>query len=245
MHSRLSQTSVIGSFDTRRKLGAWRTVSSAPAPKTIVDRFAIVPILACVFALIIDPLSIFFTDLQALERGVVAAEARPGPRFFWPAMAAISILLTVQNRSRLTLPPHLIWLFAYLAFAGASVLWAFSPDHSFIRYLQQTMIVTSIILPAMLASRTVDMTRALYLCFASSVILSLFWVLGGSATIVNYGSQLINIGYQGYFNGKNYLGECAVVAFLLSFHEIRHRGWRRAFGTIVALISILLVFLSD
>ena len=32
--------------------------------------------------------------------------------------------------------------------------------------LQQVMIVTSIVLPAMLAARTVDMMRGLFLCFA-------------------------------------------------------------------------------
>ena len=53
------------------------------------------------------------------------------------------------------------------------------------------------------------------------------------------------IGYQGYFDGKNYLGECAAVAFLLSVHEILQRGWRRALGVIVAVIAILLVFLSN
>ena len=44
----------------------------------------------------------------------------PENRIFWPAMAAISVVLVVQNRSRFTLPPHMICLLAYLAFAGAS-----------------------------------------------------------------------------------------------------------------------------
>src|SRR5215469_8209165 len=92
----------------------------------IIDIRAIVPILACVFALIVSPLVIFAThsDFQALE-------ARPENRIFWPAMVAISVILAVQNRSqltRVTWPPHIICLFAYLAFAGASVLWAFSPE---------------------------------------------------------------------------------------------------------------------
>ena len=245
IHRGLSETSLIRSYNTRRSWGASRTALSGPTPKAIIDKFAIVPISACVFALIVDPLLIFFTDFQTLHRAVEAAEARPGPRFFWPAIAVISVLLAVQNRSRLTLPPLIICLLAYLTFAGASVLWAFSPEHSSVRYLQQTMIVTSIVLPVLLAARTVDMMRALFLCFAFSLILNLLCVFGGSATVVSYGSQLVNIGYQGYFNGKNYLGECAAVAFLLSIHEMLHRGWRRAFGAVVALIAILLVFLSD
>ncbi len=61
---------------------------------------------------------------------------RPENRIFWPAMAAISLVLAVRNRPprRLTLPPHIICLLAYLAFAGASVLWAFRPELSFIRF---------------------------------------------------------------------------------------------------------------
>jgi exopolysaccharide production protein ExoQ len=208
-----------------------------------IDTCAIVPLLACVFALIVSPLVIFAThsSFQALE-------ARPENRIFWPAMAAISVVLTVQNGSqlgRVTWPPHIICLFAYLAFAGASVLWAFSPERSLIRFVQQVMIVTSIVLPAMLAARTADMLRGLFLCFAFAVILNTLFVFQGSVTIANYGPKLVDIGYQGYFLGKNYLGECAVIALLLSLHETLYRGLRRALGIIVVVISILLVFLSE
>jgi exopolysaccharide production protein ExoQ len=156
--------------------------------------------------------------------------------------------LVMQNRSRLgrrNWPPHIICLFAYLAFAGASVLWAFSPQSSFVRFDQEVMIVASIILPAMLAAQTADMMRALFLCFAFALILNACFVLAGSSTIVIYGSAMVNIGYQGYFAGKNYLGECAAVAFLLSIHEMLSPGRRRALGIIVFVIAIVLVFLSD
>jgi O-antigen ligase len=199
--------------------------------------------LAAVFALIFAPLLLFatFPDPQTLD-------ARPENRVFWPAMAAIAVVLVVQNRSRLgrpTFPPNIICLFAYLAFAGASVLWAFSPERSGVRFVQQVMIVTSIVLPAMLVARTTDMMRGLFFCFAFSLILNAFFVFGGSVTVVRYGARLVNIGYQGYYNGKNYLGECAAIAFLLSLHEMLYRGWRRALGIIVIGIAILLVYLSD
>ena len=220
-----------------RKLHRLR--SSTP----MIDTCAIVPILVCVFALIVSPLVIFAThsDFQALE-------ARPENRIFWPAMAAISVVLAVQNRSqlgRVTWPPHIVCLFAYLAFAGASVLWAFSPERSLIRFVQQVMIVTSIVLPAMLAARTTDMLRGLFLCFAFALILNTLFVLEGSVTIASYRSKLVDIGYQGYFLGKNYLGECAVIALLLSLHEMLYRGWRRALGIIAVVIAILLVFGSE
>jgi exopolysaccharide production protein ExoQ len=213
----------------------------------MIDKCTIVPISSCVFALIVSPLLIFVTSpsLQTLQS---IMEARPENRIFWPAMAAISVVLAVQNRSRLgrlTLPPHIICLLAYLAFAGASVLWAFRPEISFIRFVQQVMIVTSIVLPAMLAARTVDMIRGLFLCFAFASILNVFFVLGGSATIARYGSIVVNIGSPGYFPGKNYLGECAAIAFLLSLREMLYPGLRRALGIIVVVIATLLVFLSN
>jgi exopolysaccharide production protein ExoQ len=210
----------------------------------MLDKCAIVPILGCVFALMVSPLLGFFTpgSFQAIQ----TAAPRLENRIFWPAMTAISILLAVQNSSRrtkLTRPPHIICLLAYLAFAGASVLWAFSPAISLVRFVQQAMIVTSIVLPAMWATREADMMRGLFLCFTFAVILNGFFVLDGSVDTVN--CSIASFCYQGYFEGKNYLGECAAVACLLSLHEIVYRGWRRALGIIVLASAIVLIFLSD
>jgi hypothetical protein len=79
-------------------------------------------------------------------------------------------LFAMRNLSRLTLPPHIICLFGYLAFAGASVLWAFKPEMSLILFSQQAMIVTSIVIPALLAARTADMMWGVFLCFAFALI---------------------------------------------------------------------------
>ena len=214
----------------------------------IIDKYTMIPILACIFALIVFPI-LSFVNSPGQQIVLSGVDARPEPRVFWPAMVALSFLLAVQNRSRiskLTLPLHIICLLAYLAFAGASVLWAFSPQSSFIRFVQQLMIVTSIVLPTMLAGRTADMMRGVFLCFACALILNVLFILGGSVTIARYGSELVDIGYQGYFLGKNYLGECAAVAFLLSIHEVRCHGWgRRALGFVVFVFAVVLIFLSD
>jgi exopolysaccharide production protein ExoQ len=171
-------------------------------------------------------------------------ESRPEHKIFWPIMAAISVILVVRNRAllgRLAWPPHIFCLLAYLAFAGASVSWAFSPDLSFIRFAQQVMIVTSIILPAMLATRTTDMMRGLFLCFAFASILNVFFVFGRPPLDFKYATW----GYTGYFSGKNYLGEFAAVALLLSLHEVLYRGRRRVMGIIAAFIAAPLLFLSN
>jgi len=133
----------------------------------------------------------------------------------------------------------------YLALAGASVMWAFKPELALIRFVQQLMIVTSIVLPAMLASPTADMMRGLFLCFAAASFLNVFFVLGGSPVIATYGTMNVNIGYAGYFPGKNYLGECAAAALLLSLHEMLYPGLRRVLGTILLVTAAWLLFVSD
>jgi exopolysaccharide production protein ExoQ len=211
-----------------------------------IDTCAIVALTALAFALIVDPILLYCTT-----GGVRQPEAlvpRMEPRIFWPAMAIISILLAVKNRARFSnsvWPPHIICLFIYIALAGASVLWAFSPDRSFVRYTQQLMIVTSIVLPVMLTARTVDVTRGVYICFALALILNLLFVLGGNVTLVQYGAAKVDIGYQGYFDGKNYLGECSAPTLLLAFNEIRYRGARRLFGLMIAVLAVILIYLSD
>jgi O-antigen ligase len=111
--------------------------------------------------------------------------------------------------------------------------------------VQEVMVVTSIVLPAMLAVRTADMMRGLFLCFAFASILNVFFVLNGLPEIITYGLMEVEIGYPGYFHGKNYLGECAGIAFLLSLHEMLYPGLRRALGIVVVVIATLLLFWAD
>src|SRR5207302_1506664 len=100
-------------------------------------------------------------------------------------------------------------------------------------------------LPAMLAVPTADMMRGLFLCFAFASILNVFFVLGGRPQIATYGLMEVEIGYPGYFEGKNYLGECEGIAFLLSLHEMLYPGLRRALGIVVVVIATLLLFWAD
>lgn len=204
----------------------------------IFDRFSILPILAFVFAAIVAPLMIVGcnpTDSACL------LEPRPENKVFWPLLAAISTILVVRNVSRLTFPPHIVFLFAYLAFAGASVLWAFKPELAFIRFAQQVMVVTSVVLPALLAARATDLMRGLFLCFAIAALLNLVFVVERPPIDFKFATW----GYPGYFSGKNYLGQFAAVALLLSLYEALNRGPRRAFGIIVAAISVALLILSN
>jgi len=216
-------------------------VSSAP----LFDKYVMVPIVACVFVEIVSPLLTYIAtgplaglSHDAMIQSVMAP--RPENKIFWPILAAISIILVVRDWSRLTFPRHIICLFAYLAFAGVSILWAFKPEISLTRFILQVMLVPSVVLTAMLASRTADMMRGVFLCFSFALILNLFFVLNQAPFILD---NMI-IGYSGYFTFKGSLGECSAIAFLLSLHEMLYRGWRRAFGIIVIGIATYLMIAS-
>jgi O-antigen ligase len=171
-------------------------------------------------------------------------ETRNENKIFWPAMAAISFAIIIRSFARgdrAKWSPHIVCLLLYLAFAGMSVLWAFSPELSFVRFAQQVMIVSSIVPFALFGLRTIDMLRGLFLCFGLACLLNVFFVAGGFQTIADN----VSIGYSGYFMGKNYLGECAAIALLLSLNEIRFPGLRRTLGFTVAILAVLLIFFSN
>ena len=209
----------------------------------IVDGPAFVAILACGFSLVLSPLFI-----QLMPGDFHALDARPENRIFWPIMTVLTVTLTVMHGHRLrkfTWPPHIILLLAYAALAGVSVLWAFSPERSFVRFIQQAMIISSIVLSSLLSERGTDLMHGLFLLFALSLLLNLAFVMGGSVTIAQYSTGLVNLGYEGYFEGKNYLGECAALGILLALHEMGRTGMRRVVGWMVGLLAVSLVYLSD
>jgi exopolysaccharide production protein ExoQ len=208
----------------------------ARSSNPFTDTCAILLIFACTYAAVIGPLINFFFYFN--QNNVLAEPGVPN-RIFWPVTAVISVVLAVRNRSRfggLVLPPHIICFLAYLVFAGASVLWAFRPEVSFTRFAQQVMVLTSIVLPGMLAVRTADIMRGVFLCFAFGAILNFFFVFQNPPSAD---------GYPGYFLGKNYLGEFSAIVLLLSLHEVLYPGFRRVLGSVVVIIATLLLLWSN
>jgi exopolysaccharide production protein ExoQ len=202
----------------------------------MIDKWSFLPILAVVYASIVMPLIAFVysppATMQSMLQSVV--EGQQVNRIFWPAMAASSVVLVMRNRSRIgkrILPPHITCFLAFFAFAGASALWAFKPELSFIRFTQQAMFLTSIILPTMLAPRTADVMRGLFLCLVIGLILNV--LLGGHPR------------EGGYFLDKNALGKFAAIAFLLALHEVLYRGLRQALGMIVVVIAGIVLYLTN
>jgi O-antigen ligase len=168
-------------------------------------------------------------------------EARPENKIVWPVLAATSLFIACQNHRRLRWPPHILWLGAYLLFAGASVLWAYSPWLSFIRYSQQVMVITAIVLPAVLAARSTDMMRALFFCFAVAIVINAFFLLGRPPIDEKFATW----GHTGYFSGKNYLGQCAAMTVLLASHEMLSPGKRRMIGIVIGIIALGLLLASN
>ncbi len=210
------------------------------------DVCALIPVLAFAYSSLIQPLIYFSFPPSAGLQGLL--ESRIENRVFWPVLAAVAIVVAMQRLARgdrLALPPNIIALCAYFGLAGASIGWAFKPEFAFVRFLQEAMVLTAVVLPALLSNPNANIMRGVFLCFAVGVILNILLLPGGYATYALYGNTLVDIGYQGYFSGKNLLGEFAAIAFLLSVHELLYPGTRRALGIVVAVAAIVLIFFSS
>ena len=202
----------------------------------VMDRSTITPFLACLFATVIAPLMMYITD-------DVTGITQTLNRFLWPALAAIAVVVGLQNHLRLRRvhwSPHVLLLFAYLSLAGASVLWAFNPELSLIRFARQALIVVAIVFPAFLAYQRPDLLRGAFLCFALGTLLNTVVIFQNTTEQVMFYN-----GYPGYFYGKNYLGQFTAIALILAFHEVFHPGLRRAFGLATALVAALLLYWSN
>lgn len=214
---------------------------------TAFDKFIIIPLLACAFIEIILPI-LTRIDTGPLVGGAwtpfqeeIMKAPRLEHRIFWPAMALISVFWAIRYCNRLYFSPHIIWLYLYLAFAGLSIIWSIKPDVSTIRFTQQAMIITSIVIPTLLANRHADLIRGLFIVFAITLFIALLYVLNQEPLILE-GNRIC---YYGQFTFKGELGETAAFAFVLSAYEILHKGWRRIFGIAVAALAIYLLILSD
>jgi len=211
-----------------------------------VDKCSLVALSAFAYTLIIAPLLSYGTNTASLGSSAASQiqhimTPRLENKLVWPMLAGITVVLVLRNRSRVTLPPHIVSLFAYLALAGASVLWAFKPELSLQRFVLLLLIVVSIVFPVTLAARTTDLIRGMFICFAFALIVNVFFILNQTPIIID---KIVK-GYPGYFAFKGILGECAAVAFLLSLHEMLYSGRRLALGISVAVVAICVMILSQ
>jgi O-antigen ligase len=122
------------------------------------------------------------------------------------ALTLIAVRRDFRTIVRVLGDPVVIILFAYLAFAGMSILWSYAPSLSFRRIVLQVIVVLSIVVPTALAT---DRARMLDRILAVVVL----------AIVVNFVSVLLTppgpIGHEGIYDHKNTLG--AMMTFALCF----------------------------
>lgn len=159
---------------------------------------------------------------------------------FWPTLAAIVLALVFHNRSLLdrgffkSLP--IASLVVYLAFAGASIIWAYKPDYAFNRYVLQLLAIIIILLPYALPIDTSRTVQRLHVCCVMGVAVNAYFVLVTPGT---------PIGHTGYFVHKQELGMFCGAAMILAFHELLFRGWRRWLAVLSICLTLWVIFASQ
>ena len=203
----------------------------------LFDKYSLVQLLAYAYCLILDSV------LDFVSPGDMTTD-RIQNKIFWPAVTFLALgCLASGNRRRLTWPPHIAWLAAYLALAGASILWAFKPGISFTRFSTQTMIIISIVLPAMLAPRKIDMIRGLFFCFVFGEILNVILIIGGYSS-PDLATDGTSIGYPGYFSFKGVLGEFAASVFCFHFTRYPSQVGGEHWDYLIIGLSLYLINVS-
>lgn len=220
------------------KAASTHAAGAPAAPARTKNAYLLVSFAGLAYSLIVQPLIVSACDPFDIA---CTYASRPDNKIIWPALAVISLVLLVNNWRRVFVPPNIACLFAFVAFAGMSVVWAYNPELSAIRYLQQVMVVMSIVIPPLIVTRKGDLLRGLFLCFAAASIMNVFYVLGPPPKLPDQAT----IGHIGYFTGKNYLGLCAAIAVLISIYEMTHSGTRRLSGILVFAFGCFLLLQSN
>jgi O-antigen ligase len=186
------------------------------------------------------PVLVFFYVLLVLPFMGGDGSPRMENILFWPTLAGITIALAVYNHSLFDKgtiwSPPIASLAVYLAFAGASITWAFSPDFAFSRYVLQLLAITIILLPYALPIDTSRTVQRLHVCFVMGVAVNAYFVLVTPGT---------SIGHTGYFVHKQELGMFCGGALILSLHELLFRGWRRWLAVLSIGLTLWVIFASQ
>jgi exopolysaccharide production protein ExoQ len=190
--------------------------------------------------LAIMPVFVLFYMLLVLPFIPNDGQERVENILFWPILALLT--LTVIFRYRAQIDFRFFWsvpimcLIAYLAFAAASVTWAYSPQLAFSRLVVQMLVVIVVAVPYALPIRTSYTIAGVHLVYAVAFVVSAVYVLTTPPS---------PIGHPGYFPHKQELGLLGAAGIILSSHELLHRGWRRLVALIALGLGFWLVFESQ
>jgi O-antigen ligase len=189
---------------------------------------AIMPVFAIFYVLLVLP---FLPD---------DGKGRVENILFWPVVAALTLTFVLSNRAlidrRFFRSPPILSLIAYLVFAAASVIWAYSPESAFTRIVVHVLAFIIVVVPFALPIRTKSILPSVHLCYAIALAISAIYVLTVPPS---------PIGHPGYFTHKQALGLLCAVGFILSSYEFLQGGWRRLVALIVICLGLWLVFESQ
>jgi hypothetical protein len=178
-------------------------------------------------------------------RGIVPADLATGPvveppsfllnRLFFPAAAALALVVLVAERRRLA-GLHLaglVFVGGLFGYLGLTALWALAPAVTLSKYFLLAMQVVAL-LPAVLVARRVD-----------DVLMPLFWV--ATVTIaVNLVAVVVlpttPIGHPGIYSHKNTLGLNASLGGLFVLYGLS-RAERRVRVVAAAALPVVFVLL--
>lgn len=152
-------------------------------------------------------------------------------RTYFPVLLVLGALaFGSQVRQRVTgwSRPAILMICVYLAWAGATSLWAVEPEIAFRRFLLATFIAGAIAMSA-LAARN-----------GEGIVHRLFWVFV-LVTLINVASVATTpataLGHAGIYPHKNYLGVIVSIIMLVAFYELSS-------GTTVGRIAAALVLVA-
>ena len=186
------------------------------------------------------PVVVFFYVLVVLPFMGGDGKPRIENMLFWPALAGIVLALAAYNYSLLDkgfiFSLVVTSLVAYMAFAAASITWAYDANSAFTRYMVQLLIVIVVLVPYALPIDTSRTMQRLHVCALIAVAINAVYVLTTPPT---------PIGHTGYFIHKQELGMLCGATIILSSHELLFRGWRRWLAVVAICLTFWVIFESQ
>lgn len=182
-------------------------------------------------------------------RNIPTADLTTGPavelqpfllnRLFFPAIAAIAILIFIAERHKLSrFHPVGLALFAGLfAYLGLAVSWALVPSTSLSKVILLALQIASIVPAALMAHRVEDVVRPMFWVMAATLVTNMLAVGVIAPT---------PIGFAGIYSHKNTLGAIAALGGLFALYGITRQGEGRvrAMGFFMLAAALALLLLS-
>jgi O-antigen ligase len=216
-------------------------VLSLPPVTHKLDRMLIlIPTAVCAYPALISPLVIYMTaDANAVQL-TSEVNSRIENKFFWPLLMLVTLSLSWTRLAYLRnirAPAGLLFLGMYIALAAFSALWSVEPDTSVRRVILEIMVLVSIVVPIAISEKRDRVFSDLFICFAAVAVVNLVFVITHPPT---------PIGHAGYYDHKNSLGLHVAISYILAIYELfKGRMLRRAFAAFVAVISLLILVVSQ